>query len=300
MAMEKVTASRRNNRGMVRKPRARTQELHDQIADVARLYKRMTVRQLYYQLVARGLPKTEQAYDRVQEATVQMRLARRLPYGKIADGSRTRTQVASYSNLGEALEHTQSFYRRDYWQNSPYRVEVWCEKDALTGVIQPICNEYGVTYVATRGFPSMTLVYESAMIMSTYDGASLNGQRTRLYYFGDHDASGRSISDGLPERLRSHGARVDVLRRALEPHQVRAYGLPTRPNKKSDSRRRAFAERYGDESVELDALPPGVLEGLVRDCITENIDPAIWEQLEVAEESERTILADLALKYTPE
>ena len=285
---------------MVRKPRARTQELHDQIADVARLYKQMTVRQLYYQLVARGLPKTEQAYDRVQEATVQMRLAGSLPYGKIADGSRTRTQVASYSNLGEALEHTQSFYRRDYWQSAPNRVEVWCEKDALTGVIQPICQEYGVTYVATRGFPSVTLIYESAMVMRYYDHNSpLGGQGTKVYYFGDHDASGRSISDGLLERLWTHGTPAEVIRRALEPEQIRRYGLPTRPNKKSDTRRRAFAAQYGDESVELDALPPGVLEGLVRDCLTENIDPAIWEQLEVAEESERATLADLALKYTP-
>ena len=300
MAMNKVTASRRNNRGMVRKPRAQTQKLHDQIADVAGLYKQMTVRQLYYQLVARGLPKTEQAYDRVQEATVQMRLAGALPYRKIADGSRTRTQVASYSNLGEALEHTQSFYRRDYWQNAPNRIEVWCEKDALTGVIQPICQEYGVTYVATRGFPSMTLMYESAMIMRLYDDASVNGQGTKLYYFGDHDASGRSISDGLLERLWAHGAPAEVIRRALEPEQIREHRLPTRPNKKSDTRRRAFAAQYGDESVELDALPPGVLEDLVRDCIVENIDPAIWEQLEVAEESERATLGTLALNYKDE
>ncbi len=296
--MSEVTASRKNGRSTVRKPQARTLELHRQIAEVAGLYRQMTVRQLYYQLVNRGLPKTEAAYDRVQEATVQMRLAGTLPYGKIADGSRTRTGVRSYSSLGEALADTESYYRRDYWRDMPARVEVWCEKDALTGVIQPICAEYGVTYVATRGFPSVTLVYESAMWMRYYNDIRASGQTTKLYYFGDHDASGRSISDGLPERLWAHGAPVEVVRKALEPEQVKAHRLPTRPNKKSDTRRRAFAALYGDESVELDALPPGELERLVRECITENIDRTTWNMLAVAEESERETLGNLALKYS--
>lgn len=259
------------------------------ILEVANDYQRMSVRQLFYQMVSRGyVEKTERAYNRVQEASVQMRLNGVLPYRKIVDGNRERRQYPTYDGMEEALANTAHAYRRNHWINQPYHVEVWCEKDALSGIIAPICNYYGVTYVACRGFPSLTIRYESAQEFIR------QGKPAIVFYFGDHDASGRAISSNLEEELRQHGANVRVVRMALEPDQIAAYRLPTRPNKKTDSRRRKFAEEFGDASVELDALPPDVLADMVQEAIESTIDAEEWQRISEIEALERVTMESLA------
>lgn len=256
---------------------------------VANEYKRMSVRQLFYQMVSRGyVDKTEDEYNRVQDAAVQMRLAGVLPYRKIVDGGRERRQVASYNGMDQALENTAELYRRNHWLTQVRHVEVWSEKDALSGIIFPICYEYGVPYVAARGFPSLTIRYESAQEFMRI------GKPTTVFYFGDHDASGRTISDNLANEFRQHGADVTVKRMALEPYQIEAYSLPTRPGKKSDSRQPKFARQFGDESVELDALPPDVLSEIVRSCIESQIDAEEWNRIAEIEALEAMTLKSLA------
>ena len=271
-----------------RKPQARSLPIRAAVVEIAGEYDRMSVRQLYYQLVARGvIDKTEAAYKRVCDVSAQMRLDGSLDYRTIVDGHRSRRVVFAHDGIGSALESAQLLYRRNYWISQPVHVEVWCEKDALTGVIQPVCERYGVTYVATRGFPSITLRYESARaIVDT-------GKPARIFYFGDHDASGQQISANLPAELRQHGADVTVERVALDPWQVNLYRLPTRPGKRSDSRHAAFAAEFGDASVELDALSPSKLVDLVETAVLSEIDPVEWARAVAVEELEKETLASI-------
>lgn len=273
-----------------RTPQRRSLALREAIATIAVEYDRLSVRQLFYQLVARGvIEKTERSYKRVCDASAQMRLDGTLDYRKVTDGHRTRRVVYAHDGLADALADAHAFYRRNFWRDQAETVEVWCEKDALTGVIQPVCDTYGVTYVATRGFPSITLRYESARVLVDL------GKPAHLFYFGDLDASGVRISDNLEAELRQHGAEVTVERVALNPDHIREYRLPTRPGKWSDSRQAAFAARYGDASVELDALPPDVLTDLVENRIVSTIDVAAWRRAAKVEDLERQTLESLAL-----
>lgn len=272
-----------------RRPQRRSLALRAAITAVATEYDRLSVRQLFYQLVSRGaVDKTEQAYKRVCDAAVQMRRDGTLDYRKVVDGHRSRRQVSAYSSLHAALQNTHDLYRRNYWIEQQRHCEVWCEKDALSGVIYPVCHRYGVPYVATRGFPSLTLLYESAQEI-----ASL-GKSATIFYFGDHDASGRCMSDGLEPQLRELGADVEVQLVALNPLQVRDYGLPTRPGKRTDSRQARFAARFGGASVELDALPPNVLTELVAFSIEGLIDVDEWHRVAEHEALERSTLESIA------
>ncbi len=272
-----------------RKPQRRSLALRGAIAAVAAEYERMTVRQLFYQLVARGVvAKTEAGYKRVCDFAAQMRIDGTLDYGKIVDGHRTRQGVYAHDGLTEALQSAHHLYRRNYWTNQRTLVEIWCEKDALSGVIRPICEEYGVTYVACRGFPSITLRYDSARVFRQA------GKPVHVYYFGDHDPSGRAISDNLERELRQHGADVAVTRVALEPEQIRLWRLPTRPGKPSDSRLARFASTYGNACVELDALPPVVLSELVESAIVREINYSEWVRMMRVERAERETLSSLA------
>ncbi len=273
-----------------RTPQRRSLALRTAILTVAAEYDRLSVRQLFYQLVTRGvIEKTEASYKRVCDASAQMRLAGELDYRKMTDGHRSRRVVYAHDGLRSALADAYDFYRRDYWREQPETIEVWCEKDALTGVVQPVCDRFGVTYVATRGFPSITLRFESAQALRE------TGKPATIFYFGDHDASGRQISDNLETELRQHGADVTVERVALNPDHIAEYGLPTRPGKWSDSRQAAFAARYGDAAVELDALPPDVLTTIVEACIVSAIDLAAWRRVAEVEALERQTLESLAL-----
>ena len=149
-----------------------------------------------------------------------------------------------------------NFYRRDYWREQPRHVEVWCEKDALSGAIGPVCATYGVPYV-TRGFPSLTLLYESAHAIRG------TGKPATVFYFGDHDASGHSISDCVAS-LRDFGADVTVERVALNPEQIDDYQLPTRPGKRTDSRTRRVCGEVRKRGSRARRLAAGRAHGACR------------------------------------
>jgi len=268
-----------------RTPNRRTIALVAAIMAIADEYDRMTIRQLYYQLVSRGvIEKTEQAYKRVCDVSANMRVRGDLPYGKIADGSRQRRRASQWRSARDLMESAVNQYRKDYWLHQPEHIEVWCEKDALSGVLLPLCDQWGVHYVAARGNPSITLIYESAIDMFDHE------QPDTIVYVGDHDASGRGISDRLEEQFAMHEIDVVVERVAVNPDQIAAYGLPTRPGKKSDSQQAKFAAEFGDASVEVDALPPNVLTDIVTQAITSRIDWEKWIADARSEEVERASL----------
>jgi len=75
------------------------------------------------------------------------------------------------------------------------------------------------------------------------------------------------------------------------PEQIEAWNLPTRPTKKTDSRSKGFK----GNSVEVDAIPPDKLKGLVRDCIECHIDNETYEQTMMAEIAEKETLANMIL-----
>lgn len=285
-----MSAEMRTSPKKARKPQQRSLALRQAISVVAAEYERLSVRQLFYQLVSRGVvEKTERAYKRVCDAAVQMRLDGSLDFRKVTDGHRSRRIFFAHSGLHEALRSAHDLYRRNYWLDQPRHVEVWCEKDALSGVITPVCDRHGVPYVATRGFPSVTLLYDSAQAMAA------TSKPATIFYFGDHDASGQSISDGLERDLCSFGADAMVQRMALNPAQIAANALPTRPGKLTDSRQAGFAARFGGASVELDALPPNLLTTLVEQGIVSAIDRAAWRRVSEIEALETDTLESIAL-----
>jgi hypothetical protein len=274
-----------------RKPQARTIALRNDVLAVMGLALRWTLRQLFYQCTVRGvLAKTEQAYKRLSDHLVQMRLDGTVPFERIVDGHRMRRNLGGWASPKEALARLIENYRYDRWEDQPAMVEIWCEKDALSGQILPLCEEYGITYVACKGFASLSLAHETAKIFAR------RSKPTYVYYFGDFDPSGMHIDRSLSERLRQFGANVTVERVALLPHQVERYHLPTRPTKKSDSRSAGFVQQFGDAAIELDALPPDTLELLVRRAIERHIDQEAWNKADVIDNAQRGSLAD-AFRY---
>jgi hypothetical protein len=245
----------------------------------------MTVRQLYYALVSRGaIDKTEAAYQRVGYHVLRMRRCGVLPYDYIADNTRWMRKPSSYAGLDAYLEISKRAYRRAIWADQDAYVEVWCEKDALAGVLYDVTEAWDVPLMVTRGYPSESFVYEAADVLKS------KAKPCYLYYFGDHDPSGADIPENTRQKLADFGAQVHFEVAAVLPWQIKAWDLPLRPTKQSDTR----AADWDGGSVELDAIPTKRLKGLVGDVIERHLDDDVLDNTLAVEAAERQSLEQLA------
>jgi hypothetical protein len=143
-----------------RRTKAELAEIDDAIYEIAEAEEPVTVRGLFYRVMSRGLvPKTEQGYSVVQRQALKMRRNGELPYGWITDGSRLRLKPRSFTSAQAALENTAQMYRRDLWIDQEMHVEVWCEKDAIRGVVVPVTAQYDVPLMISRGYSSETFLW---------------------------------------------------------------------------------------------------------------------------------------------
>ena len=207
-----------------------------------------------------------------------------LPWHWLADNTRWIRKPNTYGSLDDCLEQAQLAYRRSLWDpntNDQY-VEVWLEKDALSGVLYEVTHEYDVPLMVTRGYPSLTYLHSAAETIERELDDRWDGEAT-IYYFGDFDPSGVDISRNTEQRLQEFvdSDALTFKRVAVNEDQIASMLLPTRPTKASDSRSKNFGS---DISCEVDAIRPDVLRAMARDCISSHIDA---DQIKAAQEIER-------------
>ena len=274
-----------------RRTRAEQDALDAALYNLADTYRPATVRALFYRASVAGLvPKDKtKGYRVVQRRLVALREARVIPYGWITDSARVVRRQNRWEDPEHFVEEVASFYRRDYWADSPVRVEVWLEKDALSGVLYPtVVTEWGLELFITRGFASVSYLQSAA------EETRADGRPVVVYVLTDLDPSGVDIARKVAEKLprRAEGVEVTVSRLAVTPEQVKALTLPTRPNKTGDARAKGFEKLYSIESVELDAIPPDTLRRMVSDAIALHADPERIAQLKRIEQLERESFAE--------
>jgi hypothetical protein len=251
-----------------------------------------TARQLFYAATVAGLiAKNEKEYQRtVIRLLVEMRERGEIPFEWIADNTRWQRKPSSFTGIEACLNSTARFYRRDLWAAMPAYVEVWCEKDALAGVLMEETEIYDVPLMVARGYSSLSFLHNAAMAIKA------RGKPAYIFHFGDLDPSGVDAARDIEAKLRRYapGAEIHFKRPAVTRAQVEEWNLPTRPTKIKDPRAKKFANTT---SVELDAIPADKLRALVRECIERHVDQHQLQILRTAEESERELLKKWAGTY---
>jgi hypothetical protein len=272
-----------------RRTKAAVTSIRDAIIDILRQDHPQTVRQVFYALSVRGLiKKAEIEYQQtVIRLLVDMRESGQIPFGWIADNTRWMRKPATFVGLDACLRNTANFYRRDLWAAMPVYVEIWCEKDALAGVLIEETEPYDVPLMVARGYASISFLHSAAKAIEA------RGKPAYIFHFGDLDPSGVDAARDIEAKLRRYapGAEIHFERPAVTREQVTEWNLPTRPTKMSDSRARKFNNAT---SVELDAIPASRLRELVRGCIERHVDQEQLAVLRAAEESERQTLGKWA------
>lgn len=248
-----------------------------------------SVRGMYYMamgadLIDKDAQGRRNNYMRVQRRILKLRRDGRMPYSWITDGSRKVYMHARYDDPEDFADYAADIYRKDYWLDSPVRVEVWVEKDAMAGKLMPVVrDEFGLGLYVSRGFASETYIQEAAAHIRS------DGRPTHVYLLTDFDASGVGIAETVERELVRQSRPVEVLveRLAATPEQIEEFGLITQPVTRSDSRAGNFIERFGGETVELDAIPASEVRALVRSAIERHMDPRRLEMMRMVEREER-------------
>jgi hypothetical protein len=278
-----------------RRSQAAIKAIRGAIIDVLSDDNPMTVRQVFYQLVVRNvIEKTEEDYQgTVIRLLTEMRLSGEIPFAWIVDESRRTRETETFDGVRDALAQTAKFYRRSALRESDVYIEVWSEKEALSGIIWDVAGDFDVPVVVSKGTPSLTQLFGS--FENIYRAAQA-GKQSYVYQFGDHDPSGCLIPEVIENRLNQfceqHDCFAPVVERiALTVEQIRTYRLPSRPTKREGNN---HAKHFEGRSTELDALPSNVLRDLVRACIENHIPAAQVEALRAAEDSERALIEQFA------
>ena len=269
----------------IRRTKKEMDALRYGIYNLLRNHHPQTDRQLFYQMVSVGaIPKTEAAYKGiVVRLCGEMRERGELPWNWLTDSTRWIRKPTTYTSLEQALYYTKECYRRNLWSNQDAYVEVWCEKDALSGVLYAVTQEYDVPLMVVRGFPSKAFLHGAAVNLAA------EGKPSYIYYFGDLDPSGLKIWKNIQDSIRRYEPVADITfeRIAITEEQVHAYNLPTRPTKREGN---PHAKDFEGDSIEVDALPVDVLQELVRDCIDQHVNEDQLQVTRTADESERAAL----------
>jgi hypothetical protein len=249
----------------------------------------LTLRQLFYQFVARSLIDNKPSeYKRLGDVIKNGRRAGLIDWGAIEDRTRNMRESPSWGNPAGIIAAAAEQYREDLWRGQDFRSEVWIEKDALLGIIEGICDEFRLPCFACRGNNSESEQYKAGKRFEAYFARGLTPV---VLHLGDHDPNGLDMTRDNRDRLAMFARQgVEVRRLALNMEQIERYRPPPNFAKETDSRYAAYAEKFGRECWELDALDPVVIAELIRGEVEGMIDPDIWNAARREEAANRALL----------
>ena len=252
----------------------------------------VTLRGVYYRVVSAGaVEKTEDGYRLIGRQLLKLRRAGRVSYSDITDGTRWITRPQTWTGLDQMLSDAAVSYRRGVWHDQGVDVQIFTEKDAISGVILPITEMYDVPLGVARGYASESFAWSCAQSVCAAPG------QVYVYQLGDHDPSGVDAWRDFTSKVTRFAAErygdvedwLHFERLAVTEHQIQQWQLPTRPTKRTDTR----AAGFRGESVEVDAIRAAVLRGIVQDAIEQHIDREALRLTQIAEQSERDILSSM-------
>ena len=276
-------------------------ELRDEILDIIMDYTeqdiKLTSRQLYYQLVAADIiPNAQEVYKRVCTFLVDLRYNGLVDWDAIEDRGRVPSKPSDWKNIRELIRTALYAYRLPRWQDQSFYVELFCEKQAMEGVLKPIADKYHIYFGANKGYSSASAMYDLA---KRIEAQVIDGNKKAvILYLGDHDPSGldmvRDIQTRVCEFLRLEKDYAEelfeVIPLALNREQIDAYNPPPNPAKITDPRAKWYLAKHGNVSWELDALEPKVLMGIAEQGILNYLDVEKYQRWVDREKSEGAAL----------
>lgn len=316
--------------------RTRIQQMSDIIDEYQQQNLTLTARQLYYQCVSRDIiDNTPAEYKKLTALLTDARYAGLIDWDAIEDRGREPNTPSEWSDIEALVASALRAYRLPRWEGQHTYVELWVEKQALAGVLEPLASEAHATLMVNKGYSSASAMKQSAdrikqaVILDQERWDEIDEELTEqieelgkespeykklqrergeelvtkcvlkpvILYLGDHDPSGEDMVRDIADRLKEFGVpRLVVEKIGLTIAQVKQYNPPPNPAKITDSRAEAYIAKFGPHSWEVDALPPQVLTQLVRRAFAKYVDKAKVEAIKAQEAEDKEALRKAAAK----
>ncbi len=253
---------------------------------------KLTLRQLFYQLVSRDIiPNQTKEYAKLSGLLVKGRMAGAVDWESIEDRIRVPYIPSAWDSPEAIIESAIYSYRRNRQEGQEVYIELWVEKDALSGVLKEITKKYHINLMVNRGYSSCTAMHDSFKRLKE---AEDEDKQTYILYLGDHDPSGLDMIRDVYDRLEEFGVYPEVRQIGLTMEQIKKYNPPPNPAKITDPRATKYIEKYGETSWEVDALNPETLHSLVKENVEELININLFNKSLKQEEKDKTKLKKLA------
>ena len=150
----------------------------------------------------------------------------------------------------------------DYWKDEKYYVMMCVEKGDLLNLFQPICREYHVPIVSSKGWAPILLRHHIAKLSRKAESLGLTPV---LLLFYDLDPVGWKISQRFRKNLEDcsrgtgwHPNKIVIKRIGLNEADIQKYNLSWIENLKSSSGRTPrdpeYVEKFGEKKCESNAL----------------------------------------------
>jgi hypothetical protein len=184
--------------------RAKNRGLLEGAVKVLKAEHPMTLRQLFYRLVSAGLLANAKGdYNRLGNVMTRAREGGAVPFPWLVDHVRATLKPSSWTGLADFGESVRESYRKDFWASLDDHVEIFVEKDAVAGTIQPVTEEYDIRLRVCRGYSSVSFAAEVARLWSMVEKPVF-----AYYYLGDFDPSGFDLERDLREKLHRYSGRA--------------------------------------------------------------------------------------------
>jgi len=244
----------------------------------------LTLRGLFYRVVSAGLlPSTDRKhYAALGRVMTTLREAGIVPFNWLVDSLRSTDKPNSWTGLQDFSDTVREAYRKDFWSELPDYVHIFCEKDAVAGVLQPVTRAFDVALSPIRGYASVSFAHEIAATWNNIE------KPIHAFYLGDFDPSGFDLERDLIAKLHRYCKQpFEWERLGVNAADFAEFNLLPLSPKESDRRCGKFVAAHGQECAEVDAIPSTELRRRVRDSIEQFIPQIEWQNLVHIEQLER-------------
>lgn len=285
----------RDKLGLNKSNCAKLEKVNEIIEQYQKKGYKLTLRQLYYQLVSRDIiPNKQNEYAKLSTLLVKGRMGGGVDWNAIEDRLRKPKLPYWVTGIPGAIEDTIKQYRLNRQRGQKAYVEAWVEKDAISNVLYRISSEYHIRLMVNRGYSSCTAMHDA---FARLQRAWKNEQDLYILYLGDHDPSGLDMIRDVEDRLEEFGVYPEVRHIAITKSQIEEFNPPPNPTKFSDPRGTGYAQEHGNTCWEVDALPPEELHMVLENEIKSIIDIDMFEAMKKQEWKDKIELKKIMKKY---
>ncbi len=237
----------------------RLNQINEVIEDYALQGYKLTLRQLYYQLVSKNIiANSLKEYAKLGNLLTKGRMMGIVDWDAIEDRVRVPRHVYCNSSVEDAINNAESIYRLDRMDDQDNYIELWVEKDAISNILQSKTRYYHVRLMVNRGYSSTTAMYDA---YNRFLPILEAGKSVNVLYLGDHDPSGLDMVRDIQVRL------FRML--AAQPRAIIDF-VDNLVDTSSDEFVERLEEKYGDNPLVYDGEDDSTEINLVKAWILDN------------------------------